>query len=121
MRKEVIIVKLVIAGFNDYEKLDRTMQKLIEDSQFFLFTVVCGGTGIETDKTGARIKTIGEQWAEKNGAPMEFLYRRDAEDLLDKIAKEADYIVADLSCDNQWIKRLVMRMRSMSKHGTVIK
>ena len=113
-------MKLVIIGFKDYNKLDINLQKLIEEKQYYLFTVLCGGTGLVYDETGARIKTIGEQWAEKNGLPMEFLYAENAERLLDRIAQTADYIIADLGEDNQWAKRLIMKMKSLGKHGTVI-
>jgi len=112
-------MNVVIAGFTDYNKLNNTLMKLIEEKQFFLFTILCGGTSIEYDETGSRIKSIGEIWAEKNGLPMLFLHCADAERLLEKTAQTADYIVADLSTDNQWVKRLVMKMKSLGKHGTV--
>lgn len=107
-------MKLVIIGFNDYNKLDRELNKLIEDSQFFLFTIVCGGTSPENKGT-----SIGEQWAAANGAPVEYLFCENPEMLLNRIAQTADYILADLSSNNQFIRRLVMKMRSLGKHGTI--
>ena len=113
-------MKLIIAGFTDLQKLDNTIMKLVEEKQFFLFTVLCGGTSIRYDETGTRIKSMGELWAEKRGLPMEYIHSADEERLLDRIAQTADYIVADLSTDNQWVKRLMMKMKSLGKHGTVI-
>lgn len=113
-------MKVVIVGFTNYDKLNNTLMKLIEEKQFFLFTILCGGTGITYDETGSRIKSLGEVWAEKNGLPMEFVYSGSPETLLDKIAGSADYMIADLSSGNQFIKRLVMKMKSLGKHGTVI-
>ena len=113
-------MKVIIAGFDNYNKLNNTIMKLIEEKQFFLFTILCGGTGIDYDETGSRIKSLGEVWAEKNGLPMEFVYSPDPERLLDRIAGSADYVIADLSSDNQFVKRLVMKMKSLGKHGTVI-
>lgn len=113
-------MKVIILGFTDYDKLNNTIMRLIEEKQFFLFTILCGGTGISYNETGSRIKSLGEQWAERNGLPMEFLYAENAERLLDRIAQTADYVIADLRGDNQWVKRLVMKMKSLGKHGTVI-
>lgn len=107
-------MKLIIIGFNDYNKLDRELNKLIEESQFFLFTIVCGGTDKEKKNT-----SIGERWAAANGAPIEYLFCENPEMLLNRIAQTADYILADLSSNNQFIRRLVMKMRSLGKHGTI--
>lgn len=113
-------MKVVIVGFTNYDKLNNTLMKLIEEKQFFLFTILCGGTGITYDETDSRIKSLGEVWAEKNGLPMEFIYSQNPERLLDKIAETADYVIADVSNENQFAKRLIMKMRSLGKHGTVV-
>lgn len=120
-------MRAVIVGFNDYDKLNNTMEKLITDSQCYLFTVLCGGTQdvvrlpfMEDQHIVDPAIPIGERWARNNGVPVEYCYNANAEQLLDKIANTADYIVADLSSDNQFIKRLIMKMKSMGKHGTVV-
>jgi hypothetical protein len=105
-------MKVAAAGFWDYDKLDRTLNQLIEEKQFFIFTVLVGGT-----RKGE--PSIGERWARNNGAPLEYCYCSDVELLLEKIAKNADYVIADLS-GGQWVKRLVMKMKGLGKHGTVV-
>ena len=107
-------MKIVIIGFDDYHKLDQIMNKLIEEKQYYLFYVICGGQ----DRNGP--ETIGETWAKKNGLPQIFMFEERLEYLLDKIAAAADYIVADFSTDSQYAKRLVMKMKSLGKHGTVV-
>jgi hypothetical protein len=91
------------------------MNKLIEDSQCFLFTVVCGGQDTSSAKLG-----IGYQWATANGCPIEFVIEADLEKLLNKIVQTADYIVAFNEGENQIIKRLVMKFKMEGKHGTVL-
>lgn len=108
-------MKIVIIGFTDYAKLDETMQKLITEKQCFLFTVLCGGTSPKAPQT------LGTAWAEKNGAPLEYIYDEDAERLLEKISKSADYIVAFVDGSNNMVSRLIMKMKNLGKHGTVIK
>jgi hypothetical protein len=90
------------------------MNKLIEDSQCFLFTVVCGGQDQMSAKQG-----IGYQWAVANGAPVEFIVEADLEKLLNKIAQTADYIVA-YNDGSQIIKRLIMDFKMKGKHGTLV-
>jgi len=120
-------MKVIIVGFEDYNKLTNTMEKLITDSQCYLFSILCGGT---TDITPAPFtnstklcpnRPLGEIWAHNNGAPVEYIYNSNVERLLDEIAQTADYVVADLSSDSQFIKRLVMKMKNLGKHGTVVK
>jgi hypothetical protein len=91
------------------------MNKLIEDSQCFLFTVVCGGQDQMSAKQG-----IGYQWATANGAPVEFIVEADLEKLLSKIAQTADYIVAYNDGKNQIVKRLIMDFKMKGKHGTLV-
>ena len=120
-------MKVVIVGFEDYDKLTNTMEKLITDSQCYLFSILCGGT---TDIAPAPFtnstklhpnRPLGETWAHNNGAPVEYIYNSNSERLLDEIAQTADYVVADLSNENQFVKRLVMKMKNLGKHGTVVK
>lgn len=101
-------MRVLILGFDDYAELDATMQKLIEESQCYLFYVLTsGGDGVSS------------QWAEKNGAPLYFL-KQDA--TLDYIAWATDYIVLKLGPQTpQWHKNLMMKLKAAGKHGTVIR
>ena len=54
------------------------MEKLIEESQCFLFTVVCGGTD-----------NVAYDWAQKAGAPVSFSQAKTPQGLL----RDADYLV----------------------------
>lgn len=120
-------MKVVIIGFNDYNKLNNTMEKLIQESQCYLFSILCGGTediapAPFTNSTKLYPnRPLGEIWAHNNGAPVEYIYNPNVERLLDEIAQTADYIVADLgNGPPQFVKRLVMKMKSLGKHGTVV-
>ena len=107
--------KIVIIWSGDEGLLARTMEKLIIDSQCFLFTVICGGTDESYLKSSS-----GYRWAIRNGAPVEFLIEADVEKLLNKITQAADYIVCYNDGKNQLVKRLIMKFKSQGKHGTVI-
>lgn len=106
--------KIVIIWAGDEGLLARTMEKLISDNQYFLFTVLCGGT----DKKSLR-SSLGYRWAIRNGLPVEFIIEKDVEKLLNKIAQTADYIVC-YNDGNQLVKRLIMKFNSLGKHGTVV-
>lgn len=106
--------KIVIIWSGDEMLLARTMEKLIADSQCFLFTVICGGT----DESNLN-SSLGYRWAIHNGAPVEFIIEADVEKLLNKITQTADYIVC-YNNGNQLVKRLIMKFKSQGKHGTVI-
>lgn len=105
--------KIVIIWSGDEELLAKTMEKLIVDSQCFLFTVICG-----TDESNLK-SSSGYRWAIRNGAPVEFMIEADVEKLLNKIAQTADYIVC-YNNGSQLVKRLIMKFKSQGKHGTVI-
>ena len=106
--------KIVIIWSGSDELLAQTMEKLISESQCFLFTVLCGGT----DDRGVR-SSSGYKWATSNGAPVEFLIEKDIEKLLNKIVQTADYIVC-YNDGQQLVKRLIMKFKSQGKHGMVI-
>lgn len=106
--------KIVIVWTGNEGLLAKTMEKLIADSQCFLFTVICGGT----DESSLKFSS-GYRWAIRNGAPVEFMIEADVEKLLNKIAQTADYIVC-YNDGNQLVKRLIMKFKSQGKHGTVI-
>lgn len=105
-------MRILIIGFEDYSTFDNVMQKLIENSQCFIFTVICGGC-----KPISR-QSIAEKWAINNGAPIEYIYEEDIEKLINKILKSTDYLVAQSGTYfSDWVIR---KMQFLGKHGTVI-
>ena len=44
-------MRILIVGFQEYETLDRMMQKLIENGQCYIFTVLCGGREYSEEKS----------------------------------------------------------------------
>ena len=100
-------MRVLILGFSSLQEVNSTMEKLIEESQCFLFTVVCGGTD-----------NVAYDWAQKAGAPVTFSQVKTPQELL----KEADYLVMKLEASSpQWMKNLMMAWKKEGKHGTVIK
>jgi hypothetical protein len=69
------------------------MEKLIEDSQCYLFTVVSSPAG------------IGRKWAVENGSGLEIV----------KELPQVDYVVA--FGDNQEIKNYIMQVKMNGGHG----
>lgn len=110
-------MKIIILGFASVTEIDKVMQPLIEKSQCFLFTVVCGGL----DERNLTV-SMGEQWARNNGAPIEYLFCENPEKMVDLLAWKCDYIVLKLNDNSpKWHKDLLMKMRAAGKHGTVIR
>ena len=100
-------MRVLILGFSSLQEIDSVMEKLIESTQCFLFTVVCGG-----------IDNVAYDWAQKAGAPVSFSQVKTPQELL----KEADYLVIKINDDTpQWMKNLMMAWKKEGKHGTVIK
>lgn len=108
-------MKIAILGPWDFNRLSATMEKLITESNCFLFTVVCGGTsekGLEN--------SIGRKWAIQNGAPLEFLVEENPDRLINKLVNKIDFVVA-LDDGSSMIKRIIMKMSMEGKHGRVEK
>ena len=100
-------MRVLILGFSSLQEVNSTMEKLIESTQYFLFTVVCGGTN-----------NVAYDWAQKAGVPVIFSQVKTPQALL----KEADYLVIKINDDTpQWCKNLMMTWKKEGKHGTVIK
>ena len=100
-------MRVLILGFSSLQEVNSTMEKLIESTQCFLFTVVCGGTD-----------NIAYDWAQKAGASIIFSQAKTPQGLL----KEADYLVMKLDASSpQWMKNLIMAWKKEGKHGTVIR
>lgn len=110
-------MKIAILGQWNFKQLSATMEKLIIESQCYLFTVVCGGT----DEMYLR-NSIGYKWATANGAPVEFLVEENIDKLIDKLTKEIDFVVAAFADDdNPVVKRVIMKMNMLGKHGRIEK
>lgn len=106
-------MKIAILGPWDYKQLSALMEKLITESQCYLFTVVCGGT----DET--KIKTsVAYKWATANGAPIKFLIEKNVNKLIEQLVNEIDYVVA-ANDGNPHIKKIIMKMSMLGKHGSV--
>ena len=100
-------MRVLILGFSSLQEIDSVMERLIESTQYFLFTVVCGG-----------IDNVAYDWAQKAGAPVTFSQVKTPQGLL----KEADYLVMKLEASSpQWMKNLMMAWKKEGKHGTVIR
>ena len=102
-------MRVLILGFSSLQEVNSTMEKLIEESQCFLFTVVCGGTD-----------NVAYNWAQKTGVPVEVVQVDEPRKLLYK----ADYLVIKLRERSEtptWMKNLMMAWKKEGKHGTVIR
>ena len=102
-------MRVLILGFSSLQEVNSTMEKLIEENQCFLFTVVCGGTD-----------NVVYDWAQKVGAPVEFVQVDEPRKLLYK----ADYLVIKLREGSEtptWMENLMMAWKKEGKHGTVIR
>lgn len=108
-------MKIVIIWNAEARLLAETMENLITTSQYYLFTVICGGTSWENIQS-----TAGFKWASANGAPIEYLIEEDIDKLLNKMVKTADYLVA-FNDNSQITKKIIMKFSTSEKHGTVIK
>ena len=100
-------MRILILGFSSLQEIDSVMEKLIESTQCFLFTVVRVGTD-----------NVAYNWAQKAGVPVTFSQVKTPQELL----KEADYLVMKLEASSpQWMKNLMMAWKKEGKHGTVIR
>ena len=94
----------------NYKLLDQKLNELIEEKQCYLFTVLCGGTSMTTcDQI-----TLGRMWAERNGAPVRWIFGPTT-----AVLNKADYIIF-MYDGSQQIKNLIMKYKMMGKHGSVI-
>ena len=110
-------MKILILGFDNYNELDATMQKLIEDSQCFLFTILCGGTDQSNHQA-----SLAEQWATANGCPVEKIYNKDIDKLMWILGQEATYLVMKISESTPpHLKNFMMKFKMEGKHGTIVR
>lgn len=94
-----------------YILLDEQMNKLIEDSGCYLFTMLCG----QQEET-----ELGKRWAAVNGAPVRYLKASSSADLLGQLIKKSDYIIFILD-GTAAINNAFMKYKSLGKHGSVIR
>lgn len=96
-------MRIAIVGFNDFELLERTMEKLMSEKQYFLFTVLVSNK-----------ESIGYKWAEKYGAPVEII-KAD----MDYLIWAVDYLVAYYD-GSVPMHKLIFKFMQTGKHGTII-
>ena len=102
-------MRVLILGFSSLQEVNSTMEKLIESTQCFLFTVVCGGTN-----------NVVYDWAQKVGVPVEFVQVDEPR----KLVYKADYLVIKRREGSEtptWMKNLMMAWKKEGKHGTVVR
>lgn len=108
-------MKVIILGKYTYEQLSATMEELIESSQCYLFTIVCGST-----EKKMPIGSLSETWALNNGAPINYIIESDVNKLIDKIVKSADFVLAFYDGEDAIVRRVIMKMKGEGKHGKVV-
>lgn len=101
----------------NYQKVDETLNRLIEEKGIYLFYILCGSRS----KNLRPNPTLGSIWAENNGAPVWRIYAATPAKLIDYMIYEADYIIFLLNPPNQLIKNALMKYKMKGKHGTIIK
>lgn len=108
---------IAATGALNYRLLDEKLNSLIESSGCYLFTILCGSIGKKKSK---ETETLGEIWARKNGAPVEYIFAKTENELIDKMIFKADYVIFILD-GNPLINNVFMRYKMAGKHGSVIK
>lgn len=101
--------RVLILGFEKKEEISEVIEKLIAESECYLFSVVCGGKD-----------NVAYDWAVDVGAPVEFVQVDDPRKLLYK----ADYLIIKLREGSEtptWFKNLMMAWKKEGKHGTVVR
>ena len=111
-----VAVLSAATGALEYRLLDNKLNELIETSQYFLFYILCGYVIGKKSKE----KSLGELWAEKNGAPILYISEKTTEELISRVILEADYIIFILN-GNPLINNAFMKYKMLGKHGSVIK
>ena len=100
-------MRVLILGFSSLQEIDSVMEKLIENTQCYLFRVFCGG-----------MANVAYDQAPNRSTPLTFSQVKTPQELL----KEADYLVMKLDASSpQWMKNLMMAWKKEGKHGTVVR
>lgn len=106
----------ILGGQNNdyyYQLLDKHLNKTIEETQCYLFNILCT-YNINSERS------LGEEWALKNGAPILYISEKTTERLISRVFEKANYIIFILD-GNPFINNLFMKYKMMGKHGSVIK
>lgn len=102
-------------GFADNCLVSATMEDFICETQCYLFTVVCGNTEKKLSES------IGKIWAENNGAPIEYIFDRNIDKLIQKMVDNIDFAILFYDGKDAIIRKIIMKMKMSGKHGKVIK
>lgn len=111
-------MNVLILGFNNEFEIDKEMEKLIAESDCFLFNVCIGGlrsVGSDYERTAA------EKYAIMRGAPLNRIVAENINKLTWLLCKEVDFVLAKMTEGTpQWQKNLVMKLKSEGKHGKIV-
>lgn len=110
------IKRIIIVGFDNYSELDRVLNDFMDKTGILLFCIICGGLGDMRNE-----KSLSEIWAERYGAPVELVYADNVESLLQRTSQTADYLIWKYDENNNFGRRLLMKMKELGKHGMVIR
>lgn len=104
-------MKICIVGgrVEDYPRLDKKLNELIEMSGQYLFTLICGKG------------SLGELWGRKNGSGIEYYAGDEPEAAMNYLIKHADYAFVFYNGENNYLRRFIMKMKESGKHGYVFK
>lgn len=102
-------MKIAVVGFDSVREAVTAINKWIEETQIYLFSIVC-------------LKgSMAERIAEELGAPAYFLKENDGEWLVQNLPRIVDYGIIKYDGENGFVRRLIMGLRMEGKHGWVIK
>lgn len=108
---------VLILGFDNLQEINDIMEKLISESQCFLFSIAAGGL-----RSAYTENLVAVTWAKNNGAPLNRIIEDTPEALIKKMIKECDYLVMKINDSSpQWHKNLMMAFKKEGKHGTVVR
>lgn len=98
-------MNVCIVGFQeeDKETLRLAMESMIEQSQCYLFNVLCAGR-----------RGVAYEWAQENGAPV-IVINND----LNEIIKETDFLLACYD-GSPMMHTLIFKYLQTGKHGRVV-
>lgn len=101
---------------SDYQLLDTHLNKLIEDSGCYLFTILSTVSPFDENAN----KPLSLMWAEKNGCPIQYIHAEDSDKLIKELFNRASYIIFILHKNDNFTKQLMMKYKMSGGHGSVI-
>lgn len=112
-------MNVLILGFDNEFEIDKEMEKLIAESNCFLFNVCVGGLrSVESDFE----RTAAWKYAIMRGAPLDRIIADDINTLTWLLCKRVDFVLAKINERTpQWQKNLVMKLKSEGKHGKIVR